>query len=98
MKYVNIAFCDEIIFSDTFWTDRQTDRPTDRPTDRQTDRQTLWFIGKLHFQKKKLQEIFTSMDTDGSGTISQKELADFLRKKINKDIKWFFPSTSNSFY
>ena len=29
----------------------QTDRHTDRHTDRQTDRQTLWFIGKLHFQK-----------------------------------------------
>ena len=27
------------------------DRPTDRQTYRPTDRQTLWFIGKLHFQK-----------------------------------------------
>ena len=31
--------------------DRQTDRQTNRQTDRQTDRHTLWFIGKLHFQK-----------------------------------------------
>ena len=29
----------------------QRDRQTDRQTERQTDRQTLWFIGKLHFQK-----------------------------------------------
>ena len=28
-----------------------TDRPTDIHTDRQTNRQTLWFLGKLHFQK-----------------------------------------------
>ena len=42
------------------------------------------FVFKIKYNKikeKKLQEIFTSMDTDGSGTISQKELADFLRKK-----------------
>ena len=30
-------------------TDRQTDWQTDR---RRTDRQTLWFLGKLHFQKE----------------------------------------------
>ena len=39
MKYVYIAFCDEIIFSNTFPTDSQTQ------TDRPTDRKTLWFIG-----------------------------------------------------
>ena len=50
MKYVNIAFCDEIIFfghfSDTLWTDRQTD---------------IVFIGKLHFQKETEIYIFFFM-------------------------------------
>ena len=65
--------------------------------DRQTDRQTLWFIGKLHYQKL-IDKILTNLKTDSikSGVIVD-DISEHFMNFFNPPRYYFYYAAPNTF-